>query len=134
MEILRNGTSPSQRGGADRFTGEVRVDRLNVEGPPPDHATVAFVRFEPGARTAWHTHSRGQLLVVTAGTGRVQRKGATVEEIHPGDAVWFSPGEVHWHGAAPEDSMTHLTIQEPAERNAVEWLELVSDDEYNQLS
>lgn len=129
MHIQRNGTQPSTKGSADYFTGTVRVDPL-FQAPEPARARGAYVTFEPGARTAWHTHPLGQTLVVTAGCGRVQRWGGPIEEIRPGDVVWFPPGEKHWHGAAPTTAMTHLAISEPLDGNAVEWLEQVSDEQY----
>jgi quercetin dioxygenase-like cupin family protein len=129
MHIQRNGTQPSAKGSADYFTGTVRVDPL-FQAPEPARARGAYVTFEPGARTAWHTHPLGQTLVVTAGCGRVQRWGDPIEEIRPGDVVWFEPGEKHWHGAAPTTAMTHLAISEPLDGNAVEWLEQVSDEQY----
>jgi quercetin dioxygenase-like cupin family protein len=129
MHIQRNGTQPSAKGSADYFTGMVRVDPL-FQSPDPARARGASVTFEPGARTAWHTHPMGQTLIVTAGCGRVQRWGDPIEEIRPGDVVWFEPGEKHWHGAAPTTAMTHLAVSEPLDGNAVEWLEQVSDEQY----
>lgn len=129
MEIKRNGSQPSSRGSADYFTGIVRVDPL-FQAPEPARARGAYVTFEPGARTAWHTHPLGQTLVVTAGCGRVQRLGGPIEEIRPGDVVWFEPGEKHWHGAAPTTAMTHIAISEPLDGNVVAWLEKVSDEQY----
>ncbi|HEV2214066.1 MAG TPA: cupin domain-containing protein, partial [Terracidiphilus sp.] len=111
------------------FTGAVHVDRL-FEAPEPARVAVASVTFEPGARTAWHTHPLGQTLFVTAGYGRAQRWGGPIEEIRPGDVVWFAPGEKHWHGAAPTTAMTHVAMQEKLDGNVVEWLEQVSDAEY----
>lgn len=131
MEIKRNGSQPSAKGSADYFTGTVRVDPL-FQSPAPARARGAYVTFEPGARTAWHTHPLGQTLVVTAGCGRVQRWGGPIEEIRPGDVVWFPPGEKHWHGAAPTTAMTHLAVSEPLDGNAVEWLEQVSDEQYSE--
>ena len=130
MEIKRIGSQPSMQGPADWFTGSVRIDPLFLEAQIPARATGASVTFEPGARTAWHTHPVGQTLIVTAGCGRVQRKGGPIEEIHPGDVVWFPPGEKHWHGASPETSMTHIAVQEQRDGKAVEWLEHVSDEQY----
>jgi quercetin dioxygenase-like cupin family protein len=129
MEITRAGAKPSGKGPADWFTGTVRVDALFN---PFDAARVqgASVTFEPGARTAWHTHPLGQTLVVTAGLGRVQREGGPVEEIRPGDIVWFAPGEKHWHGASPATAMTHIAIQEVKDGKVVEWMEKVSDQQY----
>ncbi|MCA8931907.1 MAG: cupin domain-containing protein [Rhodospirillaceae bacterium] len=129
MDITRNGTKPSERGPAAYFTGAVRLDRL-VDAPEPARVAAACVTFEPGARTAWHTHPLGQTLIVTYGCGRVQRLGGPVEEIRPGDVVWISPGEKHWHGAAPTTAMTHIAIQEKLDGSAVEWLEQVTEEEY----
>jgi quercetin dioxygenase-like cupin family protein len=129
MEIRRSGVQPSRRGPEDWFTGTVRVDPL-FQPPAPARAAGAAVTFEPGARTAWHTHPLGQTLIVTFGLGRVQREGGPVEEIRPGDVVWFAPGEKHWHGAAPTVAMTHIAIQEALDGKQVEWLEKVSDAQY----
>jgi quercetin dioxygenase-like cupin family protein len=129
MEIKRIGSVPSGKGPADYFTGTVRVDML-FDAQDPARVTGAHVTFEPGARTAWHTHPLGQTLVVTSGCGRVQRWGGLIEEIYPGDVVWFAPGEKHWHGAAPTTAMTHIAIQEKLNGSAVEWLEHVSDEQY----
>lgn len=129
MEIKRNGSQPSGKGSADWFTGTVRVDPL-FESPDPARARGANVTFEPGARTAWHTHPLGQTLIVTAGCGRVQREGGPIEEIRPGDVVWFPPGEKHWHGAAPTTAMSHIAIQEALDGKVVEWLEQVSEAQY----
>lgn len=129
MNISRNGSRPSQTPPADYFTGRVRLDPL-VEAPEPARMRAASVTFEPGARTAWHTHPLGQTLVVTAGCGRVQREGGPIEEIRPGDVIWFAPGEKHWHGAAPTTAMTHIAIQEALDGTTVEWLEKVSDEQY----
>lgn len=129
MEIRRAGSQASGRGPADYFTGAVRVDRL-FEAPEPARVAVASVTFEPGARTAWHTHPLGQTLIVTAGCGRAQRWGGPIEEIRPGDVIWFAPGEKHWHGAAPTTAMTHVAMQEKLNGSVVEWLEQVSDAEY----
>jgi len=131
MDIKRVGSQPSNRGPADWFTGKVRIDPL-FQSSHPARSTGASVTFEPGARTAWHTHPLGQTLIVTAGCGRVQRKGGSIEEIRPGDVVWFPPGEKHWHGASPETSMTHIAIQEQLDGKAVDWLEHVSDEQYGQ--
>ena len=130
MHISRSGTEPSMKGPADYFTGTVRVDPL-FQADAPARVAGASVTFEPGARTAWHTHPLGQTLVVTAGLGRVQTWGGPVEEIRPGDVVWFPPGEKHWHGASPATAMTHLAIQERLDGKAVEWLEHVTDDQYS---
>jgi quercetin dioxygenase-like cupin family protein len=129
MDIKRNGTRPSGKGPADYFTGSVRVDRL-FEAPDPARVRGASVTFEPGARTAWHTHPLGQTLIVTAGYGRVQKWGGPIEEIRPGDVVWFAPGEKHWHGASPTTALTHIAIQEQLDGKVVEWLEHVSDAQY----
>ena len=129
MEIKRNGSQPSGKGSAEWFTGAVRVDPLFL----PTALTrvgCAYVTFEPGARTAWHMHPLGQTLVVTAGCGRVQRWGGPVEEIRPGDVVWIPPGEKHWHGAAPTTAMTHIAIHEYRDGIAVDWMEQVSDEQY----
>jgi quercetin dioxygenase-like cupin family protein len=128
MHITRNGTRPSSQGSADYFTGAVRIDPL-LETPPPARGNIASVTFEPGARTAWHTHPLGQTLIVTAGCGRVQRWGGPVEAIYPGDVIWIPPGEKHWHGAAPTTAMTHLSIVEMLDGRAAEWLEHVSDEQ-----
>jgi quercetin dioxygenase-like cupin family protein len=129
MEIKRAGTQPSTKGPADWFTGVVRIDpQFSVT--PPARAASAKVTFEPGARTAWHTHPLGQTLIVTDGMGRAQREGGPIEEIRPGDVVSFAPGEKHWHGASPTTAMTHIAIQEALDGKAVEWLEKVSDAQY----
>lgn len=129
MDIKRVGSRPSGAGPAAWFTGAVRVDPL-FEVPEPGRARGAAVTFEPGARTAWHTHPLGQTLIVTAGCGWAQRWGGPVEEIRPGDVVWFPPGEKHWHGAAPTTGMTHIAIQEALDGKVVEWLEQVGDEQY----
>ena len=129
MEIKRSGSQPSSKGPADWFTGTVRIDPL-FEAPQPARVRGARVTFEPGARTAWHTHPLGQTLIVTAGCGGAQREGGPIEEIRPGDVVWIPPGEKHWHGAAPTTAMTHIAIQETLDGKAVEWLEKVSDEQY----
>ena len=129
MEIKRNGTRPSAKGPADWFMGTVRIDPL-FEVQDPARTGAAYVTFEPGARTAWHTHPLGQTLIMTAGCGRVRRWGGPVEEIKPGDVVQFAPGEKHWHGAAPTTAMTHIAVQEYLDGQAVEWLEHVSDEQY----
>jgi quercetin dioxygenase-like cupin family protein len=125
MEIKRSGSQPSGKGPTEWFTGTVRIDPL-FNSPDPARAVGASVTFEPGARTAWHTHPLGQTLIVTAGVGRVQREGGPVEEIRPGDVVWFPPGEKHWHGASPTTAMTHTAIQERLEGRTVDWLEKVT--------
>jgi quercetin dioxygenase-like cupin family protein len=129
MDIKRSGSQPSGKGPAEYFTGTVRLDPL-FEAPDPARAACASVTFEPGARTAWHTHPLGQTLIVTAGYGRAQRWGGPIEEIRPGDVVWFPPGEKHWHGAAPTTAMTHIAIQERLDGKAVDWMEHVSDEQY----
>jgi quercetin dioxygenase-like cupin family protein len=129
MNITRVGSQPSGKGPAEWFTGTVRIDPL-FQAPDPARVAGASVTFEPGARTAWHTHPLGQTLIITAGRGRVQRDGGEIEEVNPGDVVWFAPGEKHWHGAAPTTAMTHIAIQERLNGKVVDWLEHVSDDEY----
>jgi len=129
MDIKRAGSQPSNPGPGDWFTGTVRIDPL-FQPDAPARVVGASVTFEPGARTAWHTHPLGQTLVVTSGFGRVQREGGAIEEIRPGDVVWFSPGEKHWHGASATTAMTHLAIQERLDGKAVDWLEKVSDAQY----
>jgi quercetin dioxygenase-like cupin family protein len=129
MEIKRSGSQPSAKGPAEWFTGTVRIDPL-FDAPAPARTAGASVTFEPGARTAWHTHPFGQTLVVTSGVGRAQRWGDPVEEIRPGDVVWFPPGEKHWHGASPTTAMTHIAIQEKLDGKPVEWLEHVTADQY----
>jgi quercetin dioxygenase-like cupin family protein len=129
MEIKRSGSQPSSKGPADWFTGTVRIDPL-FQANAPARAAGASVTFEPGARTAWHTHPLGQTLIVTAGSGRAQHWGGPIEEIRPGDVVWFPPGEKHWHGAAPTTAMTHIAIQEALDGKVVDWMEKVSDEQY----
>ncbi len=129
MDIRRNGSRPSGKGPADYFTGQVRVDPL-FEAPAPARVRGASVTFEPGARTAWHTHPLGQTLIVISGLGRVRRWGGEIEEIRPGDVVWFAPGEKHWHGAGPATAMTHIAIQEELGGKVVDWMEKVSDEQY----
>jgi quercetin dioxygenase-like cupin family protein len=124
MQIRRSGSTPSGKGPADYFSGSVRVDPLN-DAPDPARVIVAHVTFEPGARTAWHTHPLGQTLIVTSGAGRAQLWGGPIEEIRPGDVVWIAPGEKHWHGATASSAMTHIAIQERLNGSAVEWLEHV---------
>ncbi|MDP9731453.1 UNVERIFIED_ORG: quercetin dioxygenase-like cupin family protein [Rhizobium sp. SORGH_AS260] len=130
MEILRAGTRASAKGPAAWFTGTVRIDPL-FNPFDAERVQGAQVTFEPGARTAWHTHPLGQTLIVVSGLGRAQRDGGPVEEIRPGDIVWFAPGERHWHGAAPDVAMTHIALQEVKDGKVVDWLEQVSDDEYD---
>jgi quercetin dioxygenase-like cupin family protein len=129
MDITRAGSQPSNKGPADYFTGAVRVDPL-FQPKEPARTAGAHVTFEPGARTAWHTHPLGQTLVITSGCGRVQREGGPIEKVRPGDVVWFPPGEKHWHGAAPGTAMTHIAIQEMLNGKAVDWLEKVTDEQY----
>ncbi|EHP92453.1 MAG: cupin domain-containing protein [Methylorubrum extorquens] len=129
MEIMRAGSRPSGKGPEDWFNGTVRVDPL-FSPTEPARAGGALVTFEPGARTAWHTHPLGQTLIVTAGCGRVQREGGPVEEIRPGDVVWFPPGERHWHGAGPTTAMSHIAIQEALNGSPVTWMEKVTDRQY----
>lgn len=129
MEIKRNGSQPSVKGPSDWFTGSVRIDQP-FQGTDAARVGGAIVTFEPGARTAWHTHPLGQTLIVTAGCGWAQRIGGSVEEIRPGDVVWFSPGEKHWHGAAATTAMTHIAIAEKLDGKAVDWMEHVSDQQY----
>ncbi|MGA7832752.1 MAG: cupin domain-containing protein [Terracidiphilus sp.] len=129
MEIKRNGSTSSGKGPVEYFTGAVRVDLL-FDAPDPARAVGASVTFEPGARTAWHTHPLGQTLIVTSGCGRAQRWGGAIEEIRPGDVIWFAPGEKHWHGAAPLTAMTHIAIQEKLNGKTVDWMEHVSDVQY----
>jgi quercetin dioxygenase-like cupin family protein len=129
MEIIKIDSRPSGKGPAEWFTGTTRIDPL-FSAPDPARAVGSSVTFEPGARTAWHTHPLGQTLIVTAGVGWAQREGGAVEEIRPGDVVWFSPGEKHWHGACPTIAMTHIAIQERLDGKVVDWLEQVSEEQY----
>ena len=129
MDIKRVGSTPSNKGPADWFTGAVRIDPL-IQASAPARVAGASVTFEPGARTAWHTHPLGQTLIVIAGCGWAHREGGPVEEIHPGDVVWIAPGEKHWHGAAPATAMTHIAVQEQLDGKVVEWLEKDSDQQY----
>ena len=129
MDIKRSGSEPSAKGPAEYFTGSVRVDPL-FRPQEPSRTSGAYVTFEPGARTAWHTHPLGQTLIITAGFGWVQREGGPVEEVRPGDVVWFPPGEKHWHGATSTTAMTHIAITETLEGRNVDWMEKVSDDRY----
>jgi quercetin dioxygenase-like cupin family protein len=129
MEIKRIGSQPSDKGPADWFAGAVRIDRL-IQARAPARVAVANVTFEPCARTAWHTHPLGQTLVVTTGCGWVQREGGPIEEVHPGDVVWFPPGEKHWHGATPATGMTHIAVQENLDGKVVDWMEQVTDQQY----
>lgn len=129
MEIRKSGSQPSAKGPEDWFTGTVRIDPL-FDRTEPARVSGASVTFEPGARTAWHTHPLGQTLIVTAGLGWVQKDGEAVQEIRPGDVVWFAPGEKHWHGASSTTAMTHIAIQEKLDGKAVDWMEKVSDQQY----
>jgi quercetin dioxygenase-like cupin family protein len=129
MDITRNGSQPSDRGPSDWFTGTVRIDPL-FGANDARRGAAASVTFEPGARTAWHTHPLGQTLIVTAGLGLVQREGGPVEQIRPGDVVWFPPGEKHWHGASAKTAMTHIAIQENLDGKVVDWMEHVTDEQY----
>ena len=129
MQITRGGLQPSRKGPAEYFTGTVRVDPL-FQAPEPARASAGSVTFEPGARTAWHTHPLGQHLIITSGLGWVQREGGPIEEVRPGDLVWFPPGLKHWHGATPTLAMTHIAIQEALDGKTVDWMEKVSDGQY----
>jgi quercetin dioxygenase-like cupin family protein len=129
MQISHNGSRPSRKGPADWFTGSVRMDPL-FDAQSPARAAGALVTFEPGARTAWHTHPLGQTLIVVSGAGLAQSWGGPLTEIRPGDVIWFPPGEKHWHGAAPTTAMSHIAIQEALEGRVVDWLEHVSDQQY----
>jgi len=131
MEITRNGSQPSVKGPGDWFTGTVRIDPL-FQPNNSRRAAGALVTFEPGARTAWHTHPLGQTLIVTAGCGRAQQEGGPIEEIRPGDVVWFAPGKKHWHGASPTTAMTHIATQEQLDGKVVDWMEKVSDEQYSE--
>lgn len=133
MDIKRSGSYESSIGPTDWFTGTARIDRL-FEPKAPARAVSLSVTFEPGARTAWHSHPLGQTLIVTAGCGRVQRWGTPVEEIRRGDAVWFPPGEKHWHGASPTTAMTHIAIEEELDGKWADWMEKVSDEQYQAKS
>jgi quercetin dioxygenase-like cupin family protein len=129
MDITRAGSQPAATGNSDWFTGTVRIDPL-FQRAAPARVGAGKVTFEPGARTAWHTHPLGQTLIVTDGFGLVQREGGAIEEIHPGDIVWFSPGEKHWHGASSTTALTHIAIQESLDGKAVNWMEKVTDEQY----
>lgn len=130
MEIKRSGSQPSGKGPAEYFTGTVRIDPL-FTAPDPARVSMALVTFEPNARTAWHTHPFGQTLIITAGSGWVQREGGAIENIHMGDVVYFMPGEKHWHGATSTSAMSHIAVQERLNGSPVDWMELVTDEEYN---
>lgn len=129
MKIIKSGSQESGNGPEEYFTGTVRVDPL-YNPPEPSQLTTALVTFEPGSRTAWHTHPLGQILIVTAGTGWVQREGGPVEGIHPGDVVYFEPDEKHWHGATDKTAMSHIAIQEKKDGTPVKWMEHVTDEQY----
>lgn len=129
MEIKRIGSQPSTKGPSDWFTGTVRIDPL-FDRTEPARVSAASVTFEPSARTAWHTHPLGQTLIVTSGCGWAQRDGGPLEEIHPGDVIWFAPNEKHWHGATSATALTHIAIQEKLDGKAVVWMEKVSDQQY----
>ena len=129
MDIKRSGSQPSSKGPADWFTGTVRIDSP-FKGTDPARVTGAIVTFEPGARTAWHTHPLGQTLIVTAGCGLAQRWGGPIEQIRPGDVIWFAPGEKHWHGATATTAITHIAIQEHLDGKTADWMEQVSDEQY----
>ena len=129
IQIVRKGSQQSRQAPAEHFTGSARVDPL-FEATAPSHVGGALVTFDPGARTAWHTHPLGQILIVTAGVGRVQRWGDSVEEIRQGDVIWIPPGQKHWHGAAPDSSMAHIAVVEALDGKTVDWLEKVSDAQY----
>lgn len=129
MEIKRIGSQPSGKGPSEYFTGQVRIDPLNSP-PEPARVAMALVTFEPGARTAWHTHPLGQTLIITAGSGWVQREGSQRENIHPGDVIYFEPNEKHWHGATATTAVSHIAIQEKLNGSPVDWMEQVTDEQY----
>ena len=130
MELRKNGSQPSAKGPAEYFTGTVRIDQL-FKAPGPARSSGAYVTFEPGARSNWHTHPLGQTLICTAGRGYVQSEGGSIRIIRPGDVVWCLPNEKHWHGASPSTAMTHIAIQEELNGKVVDWMEKVTDDQYN---
>lgn len=130
MDIKRYGSRPSAKGPGDYFTGQVRIDAV-IEAAAPARVRSAVVTFEPGARTAWHTHPLGQTLFVLSGFGLAQTEGGQIQEIRPGDTIWFAPGEKHWHGAGPQTAMTHMAIQEALDGKTVDWLEHVTDAQYS---
>ncbi len=130
MDITPSGSRPSESGSSDYFTGQVRLDPL-LSSPEPARLRGAHVTFEPGARTAWHTHPLGQTLIVTAGQGRAQTRGGPVRVLRPGDVVWFAPDEEHWHGASPKAGMSHIALQEALDGGVVTWLDQVADSDYN---
>lgn len=129
MEIIRNGSQPSTKGPAEYFTGTVRIDPL-ISPPEPSRVAMALVTFEPGARTAWHTHPFGQTIIITAGFGWAQREGGEIEEIRQGDVIYFSPNEKHWHGATSTTAMSHIAIQEKLDGTPVTWMEQVTEEQY----
>ncbi|MCJ7996340.1 cupin domain-containing protein [Rhizobium cremeum] len=129
MDIISLGSQPSGKGPSDWFTGSVRIDPLFAANEAR-RGTAATVTFEPGARTAWHTHPLGQTLIVLSGLGRVQREGGPIQEIRPGDVVWFEPGEKHWHGAGPTTAMSHIAIQEHLDGKVVDWMEHVTQEQF----
>ena len=129
MDIKRNSSQPSSKGPAEYFTGTVRIDPL-FQAPDPARVVGASVTFEPGARTAWHTHPLGQTLIVTAGCGIVQRWGGSIEKVRAGDVIWFPPGEKHWHGGTPTTAMTHIAIQEQLDGKTADWMEQVTEEQY----
>jgi quercetin dioxygenase-like cupin family protein len=129
MEYIRSGSQPSRKAPAENFTGTVRVDPL-YQAAPPSRARAGSVTFEPGARTNWHTHPLGQMLIITAGVGRVQSWGGAIQEVRAGDVVWFAPDEKHWHGASPTTAMTHIAMAEPLDGVTATWLEPVTGDQY----
>jgi quercetin dioxygenase-like cupin family protein len=129
VKVTKSGSQPSGKGPAEYFTGSVRIDPL-FNPPDPARVATALVTFEPGARTAWHTHPLGQILIVTSGCGWIQRDGGPIDEIRPGDVVWFDPGEKHWHGATASTAMSHIAIQERHNGSPVNWMEHVSDEQY----
>ncbi len=131
MDITRSGSQPSNKGQTEYFTGSVRIDPL-FQAEAPARARGASVTFEPGARTAWHTHPLGQTLIVTTGRGLAQRWGGPIEEIRPGDVIWFPAGEKHWHGATTATAMTHIAVQEQLDGKTVDWMEKVSDEQYQE--
>lgn len=133
MEIIKSGSQPSAKGPEDWFTGAVRIDPL-FQPNNTRRAAAASVTFEPGARTAWHTHPLGQTLIIMTGCGWVQQEGGPVEEVYPGDVVWFEPNEKHWHGATATNAMTHIATQENLNGKVVEWMEKVTDEQYEQKS
>ncbi|MGN6541051.1 MAG: (R)-mandelonitrile lyase [Ginsengibacter sp.] len=129
MQITKIGSRPSTKGPENWFTGSVRIDPL-CDANEARRGAAASVTFEPGARTAWHTHPLGQTLIVTAGCGWIQKDGGPIEEVHPGDVVWFEPNEKHWHGATPTNGMSHIAIQENLNGKVVDWMEKVTEEQY----